>query len=145
MKLKELQGIICDYVELNWNDEGRFIVHEFDDMNAEDMDEMYSKYGDAKVLTIYGLHDDDRRWLCVEIEKPKVRITNPVMLYIEKYTGKTDQGIPMVSRYSLLVDERAHDFLLKNMDCQAESLSKFSGGIEMSKTYSIRYKEAAKD
>lgn len=144
MKLKELKGIICDYVELNWNEDGRFIIHEFDDLSAEDMDEMYSKYGDANVLTMYGLHDD-RSWLYIEIEKPKVLITNLVTLYIEKFTGKTEQGIPTVSRYSLLVDERAHDFLLNNMDCQAESVVKMCSGVEISKTYMIRYNEPTKD
>lgn len=142
MKLKDLKGIVCDYVELSWKDNGGFITHEFDDMSAEDMDDMYSKYGDANVLTIYALHEDNERsWLYIEIEKPTVRITNPVTLYIEKYTGETEQGIPMISRYSLIVDERAHEFLLNNMDCQAESIVKIKGGVEMSKTYSIRYKE----
>lgn len=115
-------------------------------MNPNGIDEMYSKYGDANVLIIYALHDDDKgSWLYINIEKPKMRITDPVTLWIEKYTGETEQGIPTVSRYSLLVDEKAHEFLLNNMDCQAESVIKIMGGVEMSKTYSIRYKEATKD
>lgn len=146
MKLKELQGIIRDSVELSWKDEGGFITHKFDDLNADDMDKLYSKYGDAKVLTIYALHEDNvGSWLYIKIEKPKVRITNPVTLYIEKYTRETEQGVPIVSRYSLLVDKKAHEFLLNNMDCQAESLIKIRGGVEMSKTYSIRYSEVVKD
>lgn len=145
MKLKDLQEIVRDYVELSWKDDSWFITHYFDDMNPEDMDEMYSKYGDANVLTIYALHDDDKgSWLYINIEKPKVRITDPVTLYIEKYTGETEQGIPTVSRYSLLVDEKAHEFLLNNMDCQAESVIKIMGGVEMSKTYRICYNEPTK-
>lgn len=145
MKLKDLQEIVRDYVELSWKDDSGFITHYFDDMNPENMDEMYSKYGDANVLTIYALHDDKGSWLYIKIEKPKARITDPVTLYIEKYTRETEQGSPTVSRYSLLVDKKAHEFLLNNMDCQAESLIKIRGGVEMSKTYSIRYKEATKD
>lgn len=42
MKLKDLKGIICDYVELSWKEDGGFITHYFDDMNPNGIDEMYS-------------------------------------------------------------------------------------------------------
>lgn len=35
IRLKDLQGIICDYVELNWQDDGRNVTKEFDDYDDE--------------------------------------------------------------------------------------------------------------
>lgn len=71
MKLKELQGIICDYVELNWEDDNGLVAKEFDDVSTNNMDNMYSQYGDAKVLIIYAMHEfPEINWLYIEIENP---------------------------------------------------------------------------
>lgn len=140
IRLKDLRGIICDYVELNWQDDGELITKGFDDCANGDMDRMYDLYGETPVTSMYAMCDDqERSWLCVHIEKPKIYIKDPVTLYIEKHTGETEKGIPMVSRYSLNVDRKAHEYLINNMDCQAETVTKMCSGIEMSKTYYVRY------
>lgn len=137
IRLKDLKDIICDDVELNWKDDGKSITKEFDNYG---LDQMFDLYGETPVNTIYGLSDnEDLSWLYIGIDKPKIYIKDPVTLYIEKHTGETEKGIPMVSRYSLNVDRKAHEYMINNMDCQAETVTKMCGGIEMSKTYYVRY------
>lgn len=139
IRLKDLQGIICDCVELNWQDDGRSVTKEFDDYGDE-LNVMYDLYGETPVNSLYAMSDDqERSWLCIHIEKPKIYIKDPVTLYIEKHTGETEKGVPMVSRYSLNVDKKAHAYLINNMDCQAETVAKMCGGFVMSKTYYVRY------
>lgn len=137
IRLKDLKDIICDDVELNWKDDGKSITKEFDNYG---LDQMFDLYGETPVNTIYGLSDnEDLSWLYIGIDKPKIYIKDPVTLYIEKHTGETEKGIPMVSRYSLNVDRKAHEYLINNMDCQAEKVTKMCGGIQMSETYYVRY------
>lgn len=136
IRLKDLKYIICDDVELNWNDDGKSITKEFDNYA---LDQMFDLYGETPVNTIYALDDDDYSWLYIGIDKPKIYIKDPVTLYIEKHTGETEKGIPMVSRYSLNVDKKAQEYLIHNMDCQAEKVTKMSCGFVVSETYYIRY------
>lgn len=137
IRLKDLKDIICDDVELNWKDDGRSITKEFDNY---DLDQMFELYGETPVNTIYALsNDEDLSWLYIGIDKPKIYIKEPVTLYIEKHTGETEKGIPMVSRYSLKVDRKAHEYMINHMDCQAEKVTKLCQGVVMSETYYVRY------
>lgn len=137
IRLKDLKDIICDDVELNWKDDGQSITKEFDNY---DLDKMFDLYGETPVNTIYGLSDNkDLSWLYIGIDKPKIIIKEPVTLYIEKHTGETDNGVPMVSRYSLNVDRKAHEYMINHMDCQAEKVTKLCQGVVMSETYYVRY------
>lgn len=145
IRLKDLRDIICDTVELGWIDDGRHVEKEFSEYD-DDLDRMFDLYGETPVNTIYTLSDDqERSWLYIGIDKPKILITDPVTLYIEKHTGETENGIPMVSRYSLNVDRKAHEYLINNMDCQAEKVTKMCGGIQMSETYYVRYDGRSKN
>lgn len=137
IRLKDLKDIICDNVELSWLDDGLSVTKEFDEYG---LDHMFDLYGETPVNVMYALSDDDEySWLYIGIDKPKILITDPVTLYIEKHTGETEKGVPMVSRYSLNVDKKAHAYLINNMDCQAETVAKMCGGFVMSETYYVRY------
>lgn len=136
MKLKELSNLICDKVELSWLEDGRSVTKEFDEYS---LDEMFDLYGETPVNVMYALGNEDYAWLYIGIDKPKIHIKDPVTLYIEKHTGETEKGVPMVSRYSLNVDKKAHAYLINNMDCQAETVAKMCGGFVMSETYYVRY------
>lgn len=137
IRLKDLKDIICDDVELTWKDDGNYITKEFDNYG---LDYMFDLYGETPVNTMYALsNDEDCSWLYIGIDKPKIYIKDPVTLYIEKHTGETEKGIPMVSRYSLNVDKKAHEYMIHNMDCQAEKVTKLCQGVVMSETYYVRY------
>lgn len=138
MRLIDLQGVICDQVELNWIDDGRTITKNFSDYGDE-LDEMYELYGDAVLDTIYAETDLSGSWLYIRVEKPRIRIKDPKELTISKLTGKTSNNVPMVSVYHLMVDAKVIPYLLENMDCEINTLSKFLGGKPWSETSALYY------
>lgn len=145
MRLIDLEGVICDTVELSWIDDGRTITKTFSDYGDE-LDEMYELYGDAVLDTIYAETDlNDGSWLYIRVEKPKIRIKDPKELTISKLTGKTSNNVPMVSVYHLMVDAKVIPYLLENMDCEINTLSKFLGGKPWSETSALYYDGTKKD
>lgn len=145
MRLIDLQGIVCDTVELNWQDDGRCVIKEFDDC-GDGLEPMYELYGDAVITSIYALCDDqENSWLCIHIEKPKIRIKDPRELYINKYTGNNSKGIPMETRYSLKVDAKVIPYLLENMDCEISTFTKFQNGHVVQEISNLHYDGSQKD
>lgn len=139
MRLIDLQGVICDQVELSWIDDGRTITKNFSDYGDE-LDEMYELYGDAVLDTIYAETDlNDGSWLYIRVEKPRIRVKDPKELTISKLTGTTLNNVPMVSVYHLMVDARVIPYLLENMDCEIHTLCKFLGGKPWSETHALTY------
>lgn len=145
MRLIELKGVICDTVELNWMEGFQTVTKTFSGYGDE-LDEMYELYGDAVLETIYADHDaDDGSWLYIRVEKPRIRIKDPKELTISKLTGKTSNNVPMVSVYHLMVDAKVIPYLLENMDCEINTLSKFLGGKPWSETSALYYDGTKKD
>lgn len=138
MKLIDLKGFVCDYVNLIWNANGNLIQKEYDEY---DLEVMYDNYGHATVEEIWaGCDSDEFSYLVIKVKEPVYKIKDPKDFTIKAVKWNNKHSCEQVSVWYLRVDPRTIEYLIELIpDAAHSNITKYKGRYEWYKRYEMVY------
>lgn len=138
MKLIDLKGFVCDYVNLIWNANGNIIQKEYDEC---DLEVMYDNYGHAHVEEIWaGCDSDEFSYLVIKVKEPVYKIKDPKDFTIKAVSWNNQHSCEQVSLWHLRVDLRTIEYLIELLpEAEHSNVTKYKGGYEWYKRYEMVY------
>lgn len=138
MKLIDLKGFVCDYVNLIWNANGNLIQKEYDEY---DLEVMYDNYGHAHVEEIWaGCDSDEFSYLVIKVKEPVYKIKEPKDFTIKAVRWNNQHSCEQVSVWHLRVDPRTIEYLIELIpEAEHSNITKYQGMYEWYKRYEMVY------